>query len=76
MANLATHNHTQSSTATTWTITHNLGTKDVAVDVVILNGGNLEKVIPLSIVTTDSNTVTVTFSAAQEGRARVVGGGV
>lgn len=61
--------------ATTWTITHNLGTTDVSVDAIILNGGNLEKSVPLTQVATSINVVTLTWSAAQEGKARVVGGG-
>jgi hypothetical protein len=63
------------SPTTTWTITHNLGTKDVSVDAIILTGGNLEKAIPLTQTATDNNTVTITWSVAQEGKARVVGGG-
>jgi len=59
----------------TWTITHSLGTKDVSVDAIILSGGNLEKAIPLTQTATSDSVVTITWSVAQEGKARVVGGG-
>lgn len=70
---MAQHNHTQSSGSATWTITHNFGVSSVDVDVFIDFGGNLEKVLPLSVEHTDNNTVTVTFSSAQTGVARVIG---
>lgn len=77
MADLAAYNHTQSSPSTTWTITHSLGTQDVAVDVMIYLGSpqQLEKAIPLTQVATSGNVVTITWSASQSGFARVVGGG-
>lgn len=77
MADLGAFNHNQSSASTTWTITHGLDTTDVAVDAFIYQGSpqQLEKAIPLTQVTTSSNVVTLTWSAAQSGRARVVGGG-
>lgn len=74
MAVLA-YNHNQAVASTTWVVAHNLGTTNVAVDAIMLNGVDLEKVMPLSVVVTDANTLTITFSAAQEGRVRVVGGG-
>ena len=68
------YNHTQSASNTTWTIAHNLGTKNVAVDVSVNVSGNLIKAIPLTQVATTDNSVTITWSSAQSGRARVVGG--
>lgn len=58
----------------TWTVTHNLGTLNVAVDAMILNGIDVEKVMPLSIVAKDLNTVKITFSSPQTGYARIVAG--
>jgi len=75
MADLGSFNHEQSAAMTTWTVTHSLGTQDVAVDAVVDNGGSLEKAIPLTQVATSANVVTLTWSAAQSGWARVVGGG-
>lgn len=75
MADLGGYDHDQASASTSWTVTHGLNTQDVAVDCIIDNGGNLEKAIPLTQVATSVNVVTVTWSAAQSGKARVVGGG-
>jgi len=70
---MSSYNHTQGSASSSWTISHNLSLSSVVVDVFVDNGGNLEKILPLNVVHTDNNTVTVTFSANQTGRARVVG---
>lgn len=70
---MSEHNHTQTVSSSSWTITHGLNSSTVAVDVMIDDGGNLEKIIPANIVHTDDNNLTVTFSSAQTGRARVVG---
>ena len=67
------YNHIQSSGSATWTVTHNLNTDAVAVDVFIDYGGNLTKVLPLDVVATDVNTLTITFSSSQTGKARVIG---
>jgi hypothetical protein len=66
------YNHTQGSANTTWTITHNLGATAVCIDVIVLEGGSYETIIPQSVVETNSNTVTITFSTAREGFARIV----
>lgn len=77
MADLGSFDHEQSSASTTWTITHSLGTQDVAVDAMVYVGSpqSLEKAIPLTQVATSANVVTLTWSANQSGWARVVGGG-
>jgi hypothetical protein len=77
---LGTYNFSisEGSKSTTWTITHNLDSTDVAVDAMINSGGSpniLEKAIPLSQTATSSNVVTLTWSSQQWGRARVVAGG-
>ncbi len=69
---MAQYNHTQSTAATTWTINHNLNSSVVAVDVMINNGPNLEKILPADVQHTNNNTLTVIFSAAQTGKARIV----
>lgn len=67
------YEHTQVLADTTWTVTHNFGTDAVAVDVFIDYTGSLQKVLPLDIVATDNNTLTITFTSNQTGIARVVG---
>ena len=77
MADLSSYDHDQSSASATWNINHNLGTQDVAVDAVINVGSPavLTKAIPLTITITDNNNITITWSAAQSGKTRIVGGG-
>lgn len=77
MADLGAYNFNQSSPNTTWTITHGLDTQDVVVDAFINIGSpqELQKAIPFSQTATSGNVVTLTWSVAQSGRARVVGGG-
>jgi len=65
-------NHSQTVAASSWAISHNLNSDTVAVDVMIDNGGNLEKILPANVEHTDNNTLTVTFSSAQTGKARIV----
>ena len=57
--------------STTWTVSHNLGTTDVSVDVYDASSPRMI-LIPDSISTTDSNTVTITFNVAQAGRAVII----
>ena len=58
--------------ATSKTVTHNFGTKNVIVTVYDENDSYF---IPNSIVTTDTNTVTVTFASSESGRVVVAKGG-
>ena len=53
-------------------VTHNFGTKNVIVTVYDENDSYF---IPNSIVTTDTNTVTVTFASSESGRVVVAKGG-
>lgn len=69
---MAEYNHNQSSGSATWTITHNLGSDTVAVDVMVDNGGDLEKILPADVKHTNDNTLTVEFSSSQTGKARIV----
>lgn len=70
---MQTYDHHQTSGSTSWVVNHSFGTDAIALDVFIDNGGDLEKILPLDIVASSSNTVTVTFSSAQTGWVRVIG---
>ena len=63
---------TQAVAATSWVIAHNLNVSAPVVDFWIDDGGSKTKVFPLTVVATDANTVTATFSTAQSGEAVVV----
>jgi hypothetical protein len=62
----------QSTPASTWTITHNLGHL-VATEVMINEGSVLTKVLPANVTAT-VNSVTITFSSPQTGEVRYVAG--
>ncbi len=71
----APYRHTQSTTSTTWTITHNLGltapyicTFDVFVDT---GGGVYKPILPNDVTFTNANSMTVTFSTTHTGYALV-----
>ena len=77
MAQLAGFNYTSavgSPLDSVWTVTHNLGTTNVAVDAMMMHEGELKKVMPVSIVAIDINTVKITFSSPQSGNVRIVAG--
>ncbi len=65
-------NFSQLTGSSSWVITHNLGTPAVAVDVFVNFNGGLEKIIPANIELTSNTVMTVTFSSAQTGIARIV----
>jgi hypothetical protein len=58
--------HTQSSAASTWTVSHNLGVQYP--NVTVYNASN-EVIIPQTITATDANTLTLTFGSAVAGYA-------
>lgn len=62
----------QTTPSDTWIIEHNFGLKPV-VDVLCDVNGSLQKLYPLSVVHTDDNTLTVTFTTPFSGVARLVG---
>lgn len=66
-------NFTQASTSSTWVINHNLNSTSVVIDVFVYVGADLLKILPMSVVETTDNTVTVTFSTPYAGIARVLG---
>lgn len=63
--------HTQGTAADPWTISHDLGTSDVVVQVYDVSNN---VIIPNEITITDSNTVTIDFGAATTGKAVIVTG--
>jgi len=64
------HLHTQTGTATTWTVTHNLGVKYCNVTVVDASD---EVIIPQSITFDSTTQLTVTFNTAIAGKVVVMG---
>lgn len=68
---LSAYNHIQSSSSASWTISHNFGTDSVVCDVYIDYDGSLEKALPDTFIPS-SNSLTVTFTSAKTGRARVM----
>jgi hypothetical protein len=65
--------HTQSSAASTWTVSHNLG---VQYPNVTVYDNNNNVIIPQTIVATDANTLTLTFGSAVAGYAVAGIGGI
>jgi hypothetical protein len=65
--------HTQSSAASTWIVTHNLG---VQYPNVTVYDDNNNVIIPQTIVATDANTLTLTFGSAVAGYAVAGIGGI
>lgn len=61
-------NFVQSSAATTWNVTHSLGYYPITR---VYNNSN-EEIQPLSIVHNDIYSLTITFSVATAGSARMV----
>ena len=68
---ITSYTFVQAEAASTWSITHNLGTTSVAIQVF---GGDNRVVIPQEIETTGPNTATILFGTAFAGRAVIVTG--
>jgi len=68
---ILSYSHVQSTAASTWTITHNLGKSTMAVDTFIDVGNGLETVIPHNISFPDANTVVIEWTSARSGTARL-----
>lgn len=64
--------HVQSVAASTWTITHNFGSKPLS-EVRIPVNGVLTKIQPSALVHTSDNVLTVRFTAPYTGEVRLVG---
>jgi hypothetical protein len=63
--------HTQGTASTSWTVQHNLNTLKPVIDVFVNHNSTLEKILPQRIEVINENTITVTFSTAFTGEARV-----
>jgi hypothetical protein len=61
--------HIQSSAATTWTITHSFGVREVTLD---FYDNSFNRIFPDLVTLTDINTVTALFVVPQAGRAVVM----
>lgn len=70
---MSSFDFTQGAASTTWTITHNLNVAETVNDVFVDVAGTLTKVLPLTVTHTNDNVLTITFSSAQDGVARVIG---
>lgn len=68
---MRSYKHLQTTPATVWTVSHNFGVNPVS-DVFINNDGALEKILPLSVVVIDQNTLQVNFTNSQTGEVRTV----
>jgi hypothetical protein len=71
---MLTYNHHQAVSSSTWVVVHNFGTAAVVTDAFIITGGGQEKILPDTVVMTDPNTLTVTFTSNHTGSVRVVSG--
>lgn len=71
---MSEYNHTQGGSSATWTVTHGLNSDSVIIDVMIDDGPNTPEVdkILVAVEEVTDDQVTVTFSEAHTGFARVV----
>jgi hypothetical protein len=69
---MRSYNHTQSTADTDWIIVHDLAQSCTASDVNVNINGHLEKILPLSVVPIDDNTLTVSFTTPFTGVVRVI----
>lgn len=65
------YTHVQSTPATTWTITHNIGGYPI-VDAYTQHNSETLKIIPSAVTYIDDNTCTLTFLTPRSGFATVV----
>jgi len=64
--------HTETPASSAWSVAHNLNSKYVVVEVI--DGADDYMIEPLDILYVDANNLTITFSAAVEGYARIIAG--
>lgn len=67
----AKHEHTQATSATTWTVTHGLEKAIVDVQVYVNTANGVKIILPQDITFVDINTLTVTLTNASTGVVRV-----
>ena len=65
------YTHTQALSSTNWTVQHNLFSKYVNLEVIVLANGKYQTVWPQFVGLPDENTATITFSSPQTGFVRV-----
>ena len=70
---MAQYNHTQVTPTVTWSVYHQLNKPSVICDVFVNTTNGLVKILPNNVVHTDNNTLTIYFTTAYSGAARVVG---
>jgi hypothetical protein len=68
---ITAYTHTQDTESSTWSVTHDLNT--TSVNIQVYDGTN-NVLIPNSVVTTGPNTCNITFGSIQAGRAVVITG--
>lgn len=61
----------QETPSTTWNILHALNIATPVIQVYIDIDGGVQRVMPSSVVSVDANNLTVTFTEAQSGYARL-----
>lgn len=71
MSTLKGYRYEQVGTSASWVITHNLGTNAPVMDIWVDVVGTMTKIIPQSVVGTDTKVATITFSTPYEGVAYV-----
>lgn len=67
-----TVNHIDNAGQSVWTITHNLGIKPVSDAWINFNGAEI-KILPVSAIHIDDNTLQLTFTNSEIGGVRIVG---
>lgn len=72
MAILNSYTHTQSVPSALWVVTHNLNLASPVVSVNVLNNGQMEKIIPKDIRSTNANTVEIEFTNPWTGSVRIL----
>lgn len=65
------YTHTQALSSNTWTVQHNLFSKYVNLEVVVLMDGKYQTIWPKSVKLPDENTATVSFTSPMTGFVRV-----
>jgi hypothetical protein len=64
--------HEQTTASDTWTITHNLRLNQPVVNVWVDLDSTLTRIYPSNVNASDSNTVVISFSSPQTGKAIII----
>lgn len=68
---LSLYVHTQAVASDTWTISHPLNSSSLAIDILINYQGGVQTAIPKDIIFEDNSTITVKWTSARSGSARI-----